>query len=242
MINGGYILQPRIIDGSESSNFPPVTRELWGYLLRNVNHARNDRLNIDRGQGFFRLADIQEDLKWYSGYRKNVYSKPQLTKSLRRLREGNMVETTKETRGLLITICNYDYYQDPKNYEGNDEETTKGSRRKSKGHTINKNEKEQEEQEEKKKTYGHFENVLLTDKELLALKEKFNGSCKEKIEALSEYLKSKGKRYKSHYATILTWDRKDKKDGANGKGKQSTAGVGFTEAGRGGKKNYLEGL
>lgn len=139
MIKGGYILQPRVIDSSETARFPPVTRELWSYLLRNVNHDRNERLNINRGQGFFRLADIQEDLKWYSGYRKNVYSKPQLTKSLRRLREGNMVETTKETRGLLITICNYDYYQDPKNYGGNDEETVKGSRKKSKGRTINKN-------------------------------------------------------------------------------------------------------
>jgi hypothetical protein len=139
VIPGGYILQPRIIDGSDLSGFPPVTRELWHYLLRNVNHARNERLNIDRGQGFFRLSDIQDDLKWYSGYRKNIYSKPQLTKSLRRLREGNMVATAKETRGLLITICNYDYYQDPENYEGNGEETAKGSRKKSKGRTINKN-------------------------------------------------------------------------------------------------------
>lgn len=139
MIEGGYILQPRIIDGSELSQFPPVTRELWGYLLRNVNHARNDRLNINRGQGFFRFSEIQEDLKWFSGYRKNVYSKPQLTKSLRRLRESNMVETAKETRGILVTICNYDYYQDPKNYEGNDEETTKALRKKEKGITINKN-------------------------------------------------------------------------------------------------------
>jgi len=139
MIEGGYILQPRIIDSSEIAQFPPVTRELWSYLLRNVNHARNDRLNIDRGQNFFRLSDIQDDLKWYSGYRKNTYSKPQLTKSLRMLRERNMVETVKETRGVLITICNYDYYQDPKNYEGNNEKTTKEPRKKSKGRTINKN-------------------------------------------------------------------------------------------------------
>ncbi len=139
MIKGGYILQPRIIDGSESSQFPPVTRELWAYLLRKVNHARNDRLNLDRGQGFFQLSEIQNDLSWYSGYRKNIYSKPQLTKSLRRLREGNMVATAKATRGLIITICNYDYYQDPKNYEGNDEGSTKVSRRKRQGHTINKN-------------------------------------------------------------------------------------------------------
>jgi hypothetical protein len=141
MIKGGYILQPRTVDDSEVSEFPPVTRELWHYLLRKVNHTRNDRLNINRGQGFFKLAEIQEDLKWYSGYRKNIYSKPQLTKSLRRLRESSMVATAKETRGLLITICNYDYYQYPGNYEGNDEGSAKETRRKQKGRTINKNEK-----------------------------------------------------------------------------------------------------
>jgi len=47
----------------------------------------------------------------------------------------------KATRGVIITVLKYDYYQDPKNYEGNDEETTKGSRRKSGGSTKNKNDK-----------------------------------------------------------------------------------------------------
>ena len=30
------------------------------------------------------------------------------------------------------------------------------------------------------------------------------------IENLSSYMASTGKRYKSHYATILNWDRRDK--------------------------------
>ena len=34
----------------------------------------------------------------------------------------------------------------------------------------------------------------------------------DKIDALSEYMRSKGKIYKDHYATILAWDRKNKKD------------------------------
>ena len=28
-----------------------------------------------------------------------------------------MVTTRRTTRGLIITICNYDFYQNPKNYE-----------------------------------------------------------------------------------------------------------------------------
>ena len=36
---------------------------------------------------------------------------------------------------------------------------------------------------------------------------------KEYLKDLSLYLQSKGKRYKSHYATILAWHRKDEKEG-----------------------------
>lgn len=136
-IRGGYILQPRCISKSDVSKMPPVTRELWNHLLRNVNHK--DKGKFKRGSGFFNLGDIQEALCWYVGYRKMVYSKPQLTKSLRRLCGDNMIATAKATRGLFITICKYDFYQDPGNYEGNGEGHAKETRRKREGHTKNKN-------------------------------------------------------------------------------------------------------
>lgn len=54
--------------------------------------------------------------------------------------------------------------------------------------------------------YGEFKNVKLTDDEYKKLKEK---NLLPYIEKLSSYIASKGKRYKSHYATILTWSRKN---------------------------------
>ena len=58
--------------------------------------------------------------------------------------------------------------------------------------------------------YGEFKNVKLTDEEYQKLKEK---DLLPYIEKLSSYIASKGKRYKSHYATILNWSRKEiKKD------------------------------
>jgi len=136
-ISNGYVLQPRIFDGSEASKMSPVTRELWFYLLRNVNHKDNGKYK--RGQAFFQFSVIQEDLSWHVGYRKMKYSKPQLTKALRRLCEGNMTATMKATRGIIITVCNYSFYQDPKNYEGNNEGIAKELRRESHGNTKNKN-------------------------------------------------------------------------------------------------------
>lgn len=65
------------------------------------------------------------------------------------------------------------------------------------------------QKEESKKSYGVFENVMLTDDELQKLKQKFTSDWQSKIDNLSEYIASKGKKYKSHYATILVWDRKN---------------------------------
>jgi phage replication O-like protein O len=63
-----------------------------------------------------------------------------------------------------------------------------------------------------KKTYGEFQNVLLTDEEYGKLKERFNHNSEELIERLSAYLASTGKRYRSHYATILNWKRREHGD------------------------------
>ena len=62
---------------------------------------------------------------------------------------------------------------------------------------------------ERKSKYGEFNNVLLTDDEHKKLTERFPNDCKERIERLSLYIESQGKKYKSHYATILSWARRD---------------------------------
>lgn len=58
--------------------------------------------------------------------------------------------------------------------------------------------------------YGEYQNVLLSDSELGKLKEEFPTDWEQRIERLSEYIASTGKRYKSHLATIRSWARKDK--------------------------------
>lgn len=60
----------------------------------------------------------------------------------------------------------------------------------------------------KKHKYGEYKNVLLTDDELEKLKETFF-DWEERIERLSGYIASTGKKYKSHYATIRNWSKKD---------------------------------
>ena len=68
----------------------------------------------------------------------------------------------------------------------------------------------------KKELYANI--VQLSKEEYQKLTEKFGeAGTRERIESLSLYIQSKGDKYKSHYATILNWDRMDKgkQDGAN---------------------------
>lgn len=63
----------------------------------------------------------------------------------------------------------------------------------------------------KKHKYGEYNNVLLTDEELEKLKDRFP-DWESKINNLSSYIESKGAKYKSHYATILNWAKREAKE------------------------------
>ena len=66
-----------------------------------------------------------------------------------------------------------------------------------------------------KKTYGQFKNVLLSDSEKKKLIDKFGDTgFEDRVEQLSLGIESKGYEYKSHYATILSWERMDEKRNA----------------------------
>ena len=69
--------------------------------------------------------------------------------------------------------------------------------------------------------YGMYENVLLSDEDYQKLIEEFPHDYTERIERLSEYIASTGKKYKSHLATIRSWARKD--TGAKPKSSQKSS-------------------
>lgn len=73
------------------------------------------------------------------------------------------------------------------------------------------NKKENKKEKSYLSPLGEFSNVLLTQEELDKLKEKIV-NWKDKIDDLSIYLENNPKKkYASHYATILTWHRRDEK-------------------------------
>ena len=75
-------------------------------------------------------------------------------------------------------------------------------------YSIDKNRLDKNSIGEKKHAHGFFANVLLTDDEMQKLAVEVP-NYEDYIERLSHYIESSGKKYKSHYATILSWHRKD---------------------------------
>lgn len=58
--------------------------------------------------------------------------------------------------------------------------------------------------------YGQYQNVLLSDEDMSKLQAECPTDWQERIERLSEYIASKGAKYKDHLATIRAWKRKEK--------------------------------
>lgn len=79
-----------------------------------------------------------------------------------------------------------------------------------------------------KSTYGEFQNVLLTDEEYQKLQELFGNHLSDKIENLSLGIESKGYKYKSHYATIRNWAKREALKEGNNNGQRPAQHQGIT--------------
>lgn len=144
-IQGGYYIKARQIRDSFIAHAAPCVRETWDYLLREANYSDKKYAGfvVERGQLFRSYREIREGLAWYSGYRKEMYSGDAMKRAMKALMNAGMVTLSAAPRGMLITICNYDFYQNPENYGRTDDRTdgsTKGAPRAHRQRTpINKN-------------------------------------------------------------------------------------------------------
>lgn len=176
------------------------TKSLFIDLLLDANwqDSKNGFLTIKRGQCLTSLKRINE---------RTGLTYQQIRTSLSKLEKSEEINKQTTNRYSIITINKYNDYQEINKQTTNKQQTNNNI----KDNKDNKEIKETISNDIVKKRYGEFNNVLLTDEEYQKLKDKFY-DYEEKIENLSYYLKSKGDKYKSHYATILNWSRKDEKN------------------------------
>ncbi len=140
MIEGGYYLKARKIQESSIMHAPPHVREIWDWLLMKAMYRNGS--SLERGQILTSYDDIRRGLSWKVGYRTERYSKWDCEKAMKWLTKEQMITATKTTRGLVITVRNYDYYQNPNNYEDHTESHNGTTREPQTTATIEKKEEE----------------------------------------------------------------------------------------------------
>lgn len=137
--NKGFILLSRSLIESEIFSKPPLYLKVWIYLLTRAQHT--DYKGLKRGQLYISIPEIQEACSHFEGFRKETPSYRNIRTIIDWLRnpcggkhggqhgrqsDGTMIGTTRVTHGMLVTICNYDIYQDF-NYYGRQHERQYGN-------------------------------------------------------------------------------------------------------------------
>jgi len=210
----GYILLARNIIESQIWRKPPLYLKVWIYLLVQSQHA--DYKKLKRGQLSTSIPEIIDACYWYVGYRKEKPTKDQIFQIIDWLRnpcetsheavtKATMITTMKATQTILITIDNYCYYQNPKNYESNDEsndeKVTEATRKQRQPNNINKNVKNEKNI---KNIYAEFVTMTNAEYEKLVSTygEEFTKQC---INVLDNYKGQYNKKYACDYRAILNW-------------------------------------
>lgn len=231
----GYILESKKIIDSGIWKKPPLYFKVWHYLLLNAQFT--DKGSLKRGQLFTTINEIAEACSYYVGYRKVVPTRKEIWSILEFLRnpyegdnegdnKGTMIETAKVTHGIIVTICNYNKYQDPKTYErnneGNDEIHTKEQRSGQQGNNIinevNEDNKEKIPTVSKRKSEKPIRNQIPPTVDMV------RAYCIERgnnvdVEKFCDFYESKnwyvGKnKMKDWQAAVRTWEKQDGKSDA----------------------------
>lgn len=205
-MNDGYVkLYRKTLDNPIITNDNDYFR-VWIQLLLMANHSSrkvlfgNETIELKAGE----LITGRDELA-----KKCNISSSKVERILKRLKIEHQIEQQTCSKGRLISIKNWKIYQISGQQVDNKWTTSEQQVNTSKNDKNVKNERIIKENKKEKHIYGEFQNVLLTAEEMEKLKQKFP-DYELRIEKLSNYIASKGAKYKSHYATILSWARNDK--------------------------------
>ena len=187
------------------------TVRVWLHLLMSANIApyEFENIRIERGQLVTSHENLANTLK---------LSIQEVRTALNHLKSTGEITTTAHRRFQVISIVNYNLYQGEltgtvTSYQQADNILSTSYQQQYKNIKNNKNDKEiymsvSKESKTPKHKYGEYNNVLLTDEEYDKLKSEYS-DYESRIENLSSYIASTGKKYKSHYATIKNWAKKE---------------------------------
>lgn len=120
-VEEGYILLARRLfkPDSQMMSKPPLHFKLWSWMIERAEWRGGGRLR--RGQFHTSIAEMQNAMSYYKGFIKKTPSPDQIRSAYEAFVEAMMITTTKATRGMVVTILNYNRYQNPENYVAHSE-------------------------------------------------------------------------------------------------------------------------
>jgi hypothetical protein len=218
---GWIAIDRKLLDSAIWNTGEAFTKgQAWVDLLLLANYEETEQfigyevIKIPRGTYMTTIRDLSKRWDW---------STSKVLNFLHFLEKQKMLTLKANTKKTLISIVNYENYQSEKNTKKTQSERKANASQTQKENLLYK---ETNKQINKgtiaKQKYGEFQNVLLTDEEYGKLQQTIP-NADNLIERLSAYIESTGKKYKSHYATLLNWDRRDR--GGKQKTEQSITDV-----------------
>lgn len=200
-MQGWIKIHRQLLESSLFTCEPFSKGQAWISIIMLTNHKEGyitvkngNMLKIERGEcGYSELA-LAKIFKWSRG---------KVKRFLMFLENEKMIQQKIVENHSIIKVLNYEAYQDDTTNDTTNS-TTNGQQTIQQT-DINKNDKNDKNDKNIKKEklkFGEFQNVLLSDYEYQALKELYKGKLNDAIETLSNYLQSKGDKYKNHYAVM----------------------------------------
>lgn len=130
-INGGATIWARQTIDSEVFYWrPDKWFKIWFFIVNKVNHK--DTKLFKRGTNFMTYEEISRYTK---------ATRDQIDGFMRFSKKNKMLTTQKTTRGMVVEVSKYDYFQRLSNYENDTENETKTKHKRNTNDTINKNDK-----------------------------------------------------------------------------------------------------
>jgi hypothetical protein len=170
------------------------TLRLFLHCLLRANHKDREwqGITIERGSFVTSYQHLALDLG---------ITVSQVRTSIDKLKMTGEIAHKSHTKYGIITVNKYDDYQDNRSQDSKQIANKSQSNR-------NKQQGNKETMKQDIKEYG--ESVRMTETEYGKLVERFGKALSDKyIEKVDLYIQSTGKKYKSHYSTVISWLNKD---------------------------------
>jgi len=148
----GCILLARKLQDSDIWGKPSDWLKVWIYFLQGVNHGSHKQFK--RGENFFNIVEMAKDC---GVSRHTIYHFIKWAKS------ATLITTRKTTRGVVLTVLNYDKYQTLGNYSNDTNNDTSGEtetkQKRYRNDTINKYVKNDKNEKEIQYMFSEYERM-----------------------------------------------------------------------------------